>query len=205
MNQSYRYLYVGFMCHQVIEKSLKACYSHRHNNTPPYIHNLSLLAEKAGLYAEMSEEQKNFIDFLEPLNIQARYPTRKDKLLALLTSEKCAEIIRKTESELQWVMTKLYDQVQAYAKRVAERYHPKLIVVYGSYARGKATSDSDIDIAVVCDSLGDDFLEKTVDLFRLRRDIDLRIEPVLLEADSMDNSFYNEILRTGKIVYAATA
>lgn len=107
MNEAGRYLYVGFMCHQTVEKSLKACYSHRRKDAPPYTHNLSILAEKAGLYSEMSEEQKNFLDFLEPLNIEARYPTRKDKLLALLTSEKCHEIIRRTESELQWVMTKL--------------------------------------------------------------------------------------------------
>ena len=107
MNQSKRYLYVGFMCHQVIEKSLKAYYSRRLKNAPPYTHNLSLLAEKAGLYSVMSEEQKNFLDFLEPLNIEARYPTQKDKLLALLTSEKCTEIVHRTESELQWVMTRL--------------------------------------------------------------------------------------------------
>jgi len=107
MNQSRRYLYVGFMCHQVIEKSLKAYYSQRFKSAPPYTHNLSLLAEKAGLYSVMAEEQKNFIDFLEPLNIEARYPTQKDKLLALLTSEKCMEIVQRTESELQWVMTKL--------------------------------------------------------------------------------------------------
>ena len=107
MNQSQRYLYVGFMCHQVIEKALKACYSSRFKDAPPYIHNLRVLAQKAGLYAVLSDEQKNFLEFLEPLNIEARYPTQKDKLLGLLTSDKCTEIIRKTESELQWVMTKL--------------------------------------------------------------------------------------------------
>ncbi len=107
MNQSKRYLYVGFMCHQVIEKLLKAYYSCRFKDAPPYTHNLGLLAEKAGLYSAMSDEQKNFLDFLGPLNIEARYPTQKDKLLSLLTNEKCIEIIRKTEGEFQWVMTKL--------------------------------------------------------------------------------------------------
>lgn len=107
MNRSQRYLYVGFMCHQVIEKALKAYYSRQFRDAPPYTHNLGVLAEKCGLYSAMSEEQKNFLDFLEPLNIEARYPTQKDKLLALLTGEKCTDIIRKTESELQWVMKKL--------------------------------------------------------------------------------------------------
>jgi HEPN domain-containing protein len=107
MNDAKRYLYVGFMCHQVIEKALKAYYSSRFKDAPPYTHNLGLLAQKAGLYSVLSEEQKNFLDFLEPLNIEARYPTQKNKLLGLLTSAKCADIIRKTEGELQWVMKKL--------------------------------------------------------------------------------------------------
>ena len=97
------------------------------------------------------------------------------------------------------------DKVEAYARRVAERYHPRLIVVYGSYARGTATKDSDIDIAVICDSLGGDYLENAAALFRLRRDIDLRIEPILIEASDTDgNDFYQEVLRIGKVVYEAT-
>lgn len=107
MNQSRRFLYVGFMCHQVMEKALKAYYTARLVGVPPYIHNLSVLAQKTGLYAEMSEDQKNFLDFLEPLNIEARYPGKKDRLLAILTAEKCSQIIVRTESELQWVMKKL--------------------------------------------------------------------------------------------------
>ena len=35
-----RWLYVGFMCHQVIEKSLKAYWCKTMPDDPPYIHNL---------------------------------------------------------------------------------------------------------------------------------------------------------------------
>ena len=104
MNRTKRYLYVGFICHLVIEKALKACYIVRLRKTPPYIHNLALLAEKAGLYSEMSEQQKDFLDFLEPLNIEVRYPTRKNKLLAMLNDEKCYDMISRTEGLLEWVM-----------------------------------------------------------------------------------------------------
>lgn len=99
----------------------------------------------------------------------------------------------------------IIEKVEAYSKRVAERYHPKVIVVYGSYAKGTATEDSDIDIAVVFDSLADDYLDDAVELFKMRRDIDLRIEPVLIQAEDIDNSFYHEIMQTGKVVYAASA
>ncbi|MBL7215167.1 MAG: HEPN domain-containing protein [Phycisphaerae bacterium] len=107
MNQTKRYLYVGFMCHQAMEKILKAYYASRFEDAPPYTHNLRLLAQKAGLYSVLSEEQKNFLEFLEPLNIESRYPAQKDKLLDFLTGSKCTEIIQKTESELQWIMKTL--------------------------------------------------------------------------------------------------
>ncbi len=107
MNDSKRYLYVGFMSHQVAEKALKAYYVKCMDNNPPYTHNLTLLAEKSGIYDEMTDEQKDFMDFLEPLNIEARYPTTKEKLLAILNDEKCKELIKKTEGMLEWVMKKL--------------------------------------------------------------------------------------------------
>lgn len=81
MHHAKRFLYVGFMCHQAIEKILKAYYSCFQNETPPYTHNLTVIAERAGLYDFFSEEQRSFIDFLEPLNIKARYPTHREQIL----------------------------------------------------------------------------------------------------------------------------
>jgi len=43
MLKSKRYLYVGFMCHQAIEKMLKAIYSYKIQEMPPRIHNLARL------------------------------------------------------------------------------------------------------------------------------------------------------------------
>lgn len=65
------------MCHQTIEKGLKAYFVSKYNDQPPYIHNLTRLAEKAGLFERMNEDQKDFYDFLDPLNIEARYPNEK--------------------------------------------------------------------------------------------------------------------------------
>lgn len=95
------------MCHQVMEKILKAYFAKNKDSNPPYTHNLTLLAEKSGIYSEMTDEQKDFLDFLEPLNIEARYPTTKEKLLAVLNDEKCQHLIKRTEGELEWVMKKL--------------------------------------------------------------------------------------------------
>ncbi|MBC8184927.1 HEPN domain-containing protein [candidate division KSB1 bacterium] len=102
-----RFLYVGFMCHQVIEKGLKAYYAYFKNATPPYSHNLTQLAEKREIIHSMSEEQLNFLDILQPLNIEARYPSYKEKLLQTLDEKKCKQIIKNTKELHQWLKNQL--------------------------------------------------------------------------------------------------
>ena len=106
MLETGRYLYVGFMCHQVIEKGFKAAIASRGDNTP-YIHNLSRLAEKAGLYEQLSPEQKDFIDALEPLNVQARYPDEKKELAAAMTPGGCETMLTQTRDLFQWIRATL--------------------------------------------------------------------------------------------------
>ena len=54
------------------------------------IHSLSRLAERTRLDKQLSEEQLDFIDKLEPLNIEARSPSYKERLMKSLTKEYCA-------------------------------------------------------------------------------------------------------------------
>ena len=107
MLETKRYLYVGFMCHQVIEKILKAYWSKVLNEPPLKIHSLSRLAEKTELDKMMSEEQLDFIDELEPLNIEARYPSYKERLSRSLNAERCNNLIRQTDNLLIWIKNKL--------------------------------------------------------------------------------------------------
>ncbi|WP_423245056.1 hypothetical protein [Heliorestis acidaminivorans] len=41
------------------------------------------------------------------MNIEARYPTAKDKLLKSLSKERCKKIIEETEGLFQWIRAKL--------------------------------------------------------------------------------------------------
>ena len=107
MLQSKRFLYVGFMCHQTIEKAFKAYFTCLKSDVAPYSHSLSYLAKKGGFYELFSEEQKDFIDQIEPLNIEARYPSHKERLLKGLTESKCVEIIEKTKEIQKWIKEKL--------------------------------------------------------------------------------------------------
>lgn len=102
-----RYLYVGFMCHQTIEKILKAYWTNCLTEVPLKIHSLSRLAEKTELDKELSEEQLDFIDKLEPLNIEARYPSYKERLMKSLTKEYCTGLLNQTKELQSWIKNKL--------------------------------------------------------------------------------------------------
>ncbi len=103
MQKGRRYLYVGFMCHQVIEKTLKAYYWFKNKKEPPYTHNLITLAKKTGLYEQFTDEQKDFIDTLTPLNIQARYPEEKEKWAKRLDKNSCKILFKKTKEISEWI------------------------------------------------------------------------------------------------------
>lgn len=55
----------------------------------------------------MSEEQLDFIDELEPLNIEARYPSYKERLLNSLTADRCKELIKQTDELRIWIKSRL--------------------------------------------------------------------------------------------------
>jgi HEPN domain-containing protein len=107
MMKSSRFLYVGFMCHQTVEKIFKAYYVKLKNDNAPFSHSLSYIARKGDFYNEFAEEQKKFIDQLEPLNIETRYPLDKEKLLESLNQDKCREILNKTRELQEWIKLKL--------------------------------------------------------------------------------------------------
>jgi len=107
MQQSGRYLYVGFMCHQTIEKIFKAYFNLVSNEPAPYSHSLSYLAKKANIYDSFTDDFKDFIDILEPLNIEARYPSHKERLLKSLSKERCESILQNTRNLQQWIKEKL--------------------------------------------------------------------------------------------------
>ena len=86
-----------------------------------------------------------------------------------------------------------------YKAMVAERLPLKALYLYGSYSKGNYREDSDIDIAVVVESLSDNYFDDTPLLWKLRRRISNLIEPVLLIED-MDNPLYRDITKTGILI-----
>ena len=78
------------------------------------------------------------------------------------------------------------------------------IVLYGSYVRGQARPDSDIDIAVVSKNFGKDRVEEGMLLFRIAGKIDPRLEPVPISLKAYENNTWvpliYEIREKGKEV-----
>ena len=74
----------------------------------------------------------------------------------------------------------------------------KKTYIFGSYIKGTAKEDSDIDLAIIFKNLTDTF-DMQVQLMKLRRKFDTRIEPhAFRESDfHISNPLANEILKTG--------
>ncbi|MDR0811985.1 MAG: HEPN domain-containing protein [Paludibacter sp.] len=101
------YLYVGFMCHQCIEKIFKAVYEYKINDTPPFVHDLLLIINRAGIFDLFDEKQIAFLEMLSPLNIRARYPDYKRELAKEMTKSVCENIITQTKTLQQWTKKNL--------------------------------------------------------------------------------------------------
>ena len=93
--------------------------------------------------------------------------------------------------------------VKQYAERVASECRPSAVVLYGSYAKGNARDDSDIDVAVVFDGFTGDWLKTSARLWRLTEEISYDIEPVLLDSTKDASGFVEDIFKTGQVIYRA--
>ena len=88
-----------------------------------------------------------------------------------------------------------------YAEEVVKEMSPAKVVLFGSYAKGNAREESDIDIAVVFDGFKGDWFRTCTRLSSLTWKVSTHIEPVLLDIRDDQNGFVAEVLQTGEMVY----
>ena len=93
------------------------------------------------------------------------------------------------------------DSVREYARVVSNRYPVRRIFLYGSYARGTPRHDSDVDIAIILEKEPEDRLQTEAEMYRLGMDVDVRIEPIIIDPDNDPSGFYKEISKHGSLVY----
>jgi predicted nucleotidyltransferase len=84
-----------------------------------------------------------------------------------------------------------------YKLLLANYFELEKMFLFGSYATGTNKESSDIDVAVIVKNLNSDYFKDTPLLWKLRRQIDDRIEPILFERGKDDSGFLSEIIKTG--------
>ncbi|KAF0238611.1 MAG: DNA polymerase beta domain-containing [Prolixibacteraceae bacterium] len=95
--------------------------------------------------------------------------------------------------------TDVVNIAQIYAGAVKSKYGFIKVILFGSYAKGNFNDDSDIDIAVVFKDYSN-LIDMQLELMRLRRKIDSRIEPHPFRERDFDisNPLVNEIVKYGQ-------
>lgn len=93
--------------------------------------------------------------------------------------------------------TEAIEKVKAYKILLKDHFNMNSLYLFGSYANNTYTKDSDIDVAVIVDQIDGDFFAVNPLLWKLRRQIDDRIEPIIIEKNYDDANFLDEVIRTG--------
>ena len=93
-----------------------------------------------------------------------------------------------------------------YAVVVNANYENIKIYLFGSYVKGNQNEESDIDIAVVFKDYNN-LMDIQLELMRLRRKIDSRIEPHPFRESEflLSNPIVNEIMKYGQEINIKTA
>ena len=93
--------------------------------------------------------------------------------------------------------SEVIEKISAYKMLLKDHFTIEKMYLFGSYAKGTAHDDSDIDVAIVVNHIEGDYFSINPLLWKLRRQIDVRIEPVLIEKDVDCADFLGEIQKYG--------
>jgi predicted nucleotidyltransferase len=85
-----------------------------------------------------------------------------------------------------------------YMSLVCKKYKIENAILFGSFAKGTNHTDSDIDLAIIFNSI-DDIIDLQIELMKMRTDDDLLIEPHPFRSIDFQtsNPIVSEILKNG--------
>ena len=95
--------------------------------------------------------------------------------------------------------------IEHLADEIARRFHPRRIVLFGSYATGTATEDSDVDLLIVMPHRGPDY--ETASRIRLVLDVPFPMDilvrsPVEVRRRlAMNDFFLSDIIQQGLVLH----
>ncbi len=100
-----------------------------------------------------------------------------------------------------------FKTIQEYGNRIAEEYRPQKIILFGSYAIGTPTPESDVDILVILPFEGKnasksaELLNRTNPHFPI--DLLVRTPDQVKDRLQKGDFFMKEIIEKGKVIYEA--
>ena len=124
---------------------------------------------------------------------------------ACLRPEASDSAIMRATTEPPWLVTP--EKVHAVVGRLIEMAHPKQIILFGSYARGKITEDSDLDVLIVAGDEVENTRRESVRLRGALKEIEMPIDIVVVRESTFQKLsdtpglIYEEARRTGLLVY----
>lgn len=101
-----------------------------------------------------------------------------------------------------------WNDIQRYCDAIAREFRPQRIVVFGSYANGRVTKDSDVDVMVVMPYSRKRRIRQSL---AIRRRISAGFPVDILVRQSKEiarrlregDSFITEVMTRGKVMYEA--
>ncbi len=98
-------------------------------------------------------------------------------------------------------------KIQTVIQPLVHDYKPEQIILFGSYAGGSPTEDSDVDLLIVLPFKGKS-IHKAVEMrLKLKTsfpvDLVVRTPATVRERLNLDDSFMTNVFKTGRILYEA--
>ena len=99
-----------------------------------------------------------------------------------------------------------WSKIEEMKRRIVARFHPEMIVLFGSFARDTAGPDSDVDLLVVM-AISGSKREKIVEIRIVLSDIDVPKDVIVATPDEIKRfgrlvgSILHPALREGRVIY----
>ncbi len=108
------------------------------------------------------------------------------------------------------ISEKIKTELNKIVRQVVEAYQPEKIILFGSYAYGEPDADSDLDLLII-KKTSERFINRLTNVRKIVSDPNRSIPfgPIVLTPDELEerlaigDQFIDEILKKGKVLYAA--
>jgi len=100
-----------------------------------------------------------------------------------------------------------FSQIQAFSQQIAEKFQPERIILFGSYAYGQPTEDSDVDLLVIL-PFDEMPVQKAIAIRRQIKssfplDLIARTAEQIQKRLEMGDFFIQDIMEKGRVLYEA--